>query len=111
MSPADDEAGRGLPPRALAVTVLLAGGFTLYALKDSWGTWAGSLTVVLSNAGLAGGLLASAGGWAWPVVRRIAPRDTHGLKLATAVMLGLWMLATSAQVAWPDVTLYALPGE
>ncbi|MBL7134205.1 MAG: hypothetical protein ISS78_08915, partial [Phycisphaerae bacterium] len=46
MSPADDEAGRGLPPRALAVTVLLAGGFTLYALKDSWGTWAGSLTVV-----------------------------------------------------------------
>ena len=96
MSAEPGESARRIPAGTLAVVIFLAAAVTMWLLKGSPAVWFLSIYVVLIDAAVASMIVIAAGGWAWPAVRALAPPAAPtGLKLATSVMLGLWLLATA----------------
>lgn len=85
-----------LTTRWLGVLILLAGGGLFFHLMGFFPAgWVAGLNALLVHAGMAGLIVAAAGGCAWPAVRRFAPADAStGLKVVTACALGLWGFST-----------------
>jgi len=99
VSPTPGQTVRTFRPRTLAAMLIPAGLVTLFVLKGSFAAGVLAMVVVLTHIALAGLIVLSAGGWTWPVVSRIAPPSaSRGLRLATSVLLGLWLYGSAMLV-------------
>jgi len=89
-----------LSQSTLVVMMLLVGGLTLLALQGfAWQAALGTIYGAVSEVGLVLLIVAAAGGGAYPLVRRLAPRSSStGLQVVTACGLGLWGLSTAVLV-------------
>jgi len=88
-----------LPREALGALIVLVGGGMLAHLAGGQ-AWLAAIIVAFSEGSLAGLIVVSAGGYAYPLVNRLAPRTSpRPLRIVTACALGLWMLSTAVLAA------------
>lgn len=79
--------------------ILLAAGGMGGLLIGRSASWLRALMMVVTEGGLAGLIIIAAGGWGYPIVRKLAPPDApRALVVATACGLGLWLLGTAVLV-------------
>ncbi|MFW6133379.1 MAG: hypothetical protein ACOC8F_05735, partial [Planctomycetota bacterium] len=95
-----DEQHRTLSRRLLGVFVAAAGaGMCMHLMGWFPLAWVAGVNVLLTQAGLAGLIVLAAGGYAWPIVARVAPGGAPpGLRVVTACALGLWVLSTGVLI-------------
>lgn len=82
----------------MAGAVMLACGGAVFALLKGFlgDICLSAVSVALGELAVVAAILAAAGGYGWPLVWRISPRDAPvGLRVITAVLVGLWMLSTT----------------
>lgn len=106
-----------LPLAALVALMLLVGGVLLARLcggEDQAGRlalWSVTLVGAAMELGVAAILFIAAAGWAYPVIRRIAPADAPlGLKVISACGLGAWALGTAVLVCGTFIKGSLSPG-
>jgi hypothetical protein len=81
---------------ALLAMMLLAGGLMLGHLVGHPVIWVHALVMGIAEGALAAMIVASAGGYGYLIVGKLAPEKTPlALRLVTACVLGLWMFSTA----------------
>ncbi len=83
----------------LVLFMLLAGGLLFAHLAGfEQYVWLAALYAALTQGGLAALIVVAAGGYAYPIVRKVCPAAPAGLRVVTACGTGLWMLSTAMLV-------------
>ncbi|MCJ7544141.1 MAG: glycosyltransferase family 39 protein [Phycisphaerae bacterium] len=90
-----DAQGGTLPTAALVVAVVLAGAAVLLATVRTPPAVLRALITALTEGGMAALIVIAAGGWAYPLVKRLAGGASTALCAVTAALGGLWMLSTA----------------
>jgi len=92
----DDKFSGTLSRWALLAMMLLAGGLMLGHLVGHPQIWLIALVTAITEGALAAAVVASAGGYGYLVVGRLAPEKTPlALRVVTACVVGLWMFSTA----------------
>ena len=99
MTEQKDQPAGTLSRRAVILMTVGAGALVLASLTGFSLFWVAAVMTVITEGGLAGLVVLSAGGYGNLLVRRIAPPSSPtALRVISAAALGLWMLGTAVLV-------------